>query len=426
MRTVTLPHAEPAPRQPALVARVMGILINPDAEWQRIDREPASVGSLFMGYILILAAIGPIAHMLGGLVFGYGFFVKVHPSLMWALEGAIVTYVLTIVGAFISMLVVDFLAPSFKGQRNQIQALKLVAYGWTAAWVAGIFGLIPALGILGLLGLYSLYLFYRGVPVMMKTPPDRAMAYTIVVVIVNIVIFILIGFMTSLVIGPGELMGAMTRGASLQGSGDTGDSSGTKLSFPGGQIDLGQLQQAAKNIENAAKNLPTPVPGAAGGGTQPGQPAQPGQSAQPGVPTNSLKALLPDTLPNGMPRTKFSAGSGQVAGFGGTGVEARYGTDANGITLNVVDMGTMGAFAAMGTALGISANTEDENGYTKMGKVDGNTAIEEFDRKAQTAKYTIIIGSRFLIHAEGSSVTMDQVKAAAATIDLGKLAALLK
>ena len=35
-----MPQAEPAPRQPALVARIMGILINPDMEWQKIDREP--------------------------------------------------------------------------------------------------------------------------------------------------------------------------------------------------------------------------------------------------------------------------------------------------------------------------------------------------------------------------------------------------
>jgi hypothetical protein len=74
----------------------------------------------------------------------------------------------------------------------------VVAYASTAAWVGGIFGLIPALGIIGVLaGLYSLYLLYLGLPVLMKSPPDKALPYTAVVILAAIVLFMLIGYVTS-------------------------------------------------------------------------------------------------------------------------------------------------------------------------------------------------------------------------------------
>src|SRR5204862_367012 len=69
--------------------------------------------------------------------------------------------------------------PTFGGVKNAVNALKLVAYGSTAGFVGGIFGLIPSLGMLGLLAaLYSIYLIYTGVPVLMKTPSDKAGGYT--------------------------------------------------------------------------------------------------------------------------------------------------------------------------------------------------------------------------------------------------------
>jgi hypothetical protein len=46
--------------------------------------------------------------------------------------------------------------------------------------------------VLGILGLYSLYLMYLGLPVVMKSPADRALGYTAVVIIAAIVIFFII------------------------------------------------------------------------------------------------------------------------------------------------------------------------------------------------------------------------------------------
>ncbi len=86
-------------------------------------------------------------------------------------------------------LIVDALAPTFGGEKNFMQSLKLAAYSYTAVWLAGILSLLGTLG--GLLGLlaaiYSLYTFYLGVPVMKKCPQEKAVAYTLVVVAIVVV-----------------------------------------------------------------------------------------------------------------------------------------------------------------------------------------------------------------------------------------------
>ena len=96
-------------------------------------------------------------------------------------------------GTYILGLIIDTLAPTFDGKRSLIQGLKVAAYSSTAAWVAAIFALIPALSILSIAGLYSLYLLYLGLPVLMKAPKEKAVGYTVVVILAAIVIFVVIG-----------------------------------------------------------------------------------------------------------------------------------------------------------------------------------------------------------------------------------------
>ena len=88
----------------------------------------------------------------------------------------VLSYALSLVQVYVIALIVDALAPTFKGEKNQIQALKLAAYAFTAAWVAGVAQIVPWIG--GLLalagGIYSIYLFYLGLPTLMKCPPDQA------------------------------------------------------------------------------------------------------------------------------------------------------------------------------------------------------------------------------------------------------------
>lgn len=183
-----------------LVQRVKGILLSPRTEWEVIDAESTTPAQLYTGYIAPLAAIGPIAQLIGYSVFGISvpFVGTYRVPIGSAITSAIVTYVMALAMPFLLALIIDALAPTFNGQRSQIQALKVAAYSSTASWVAGIFALIPGLRFLSILGIYSLYLLYLGLPVLMKSPREKAVGYTIVVILAAIVLFIVVGLVSSM------------------------------------------------------------------------------------------------------------------------------------------------------------------------------------------------------------------------------------
>lgn len=178
-----------------IVERAKNILLKPKDTWPVIAAEPATTQSIYVPYVVLLAAIGPLASFIGGQVFGITVFgVTYHPPLAGALVSAIVSYGLSLATIFILALVIDGIAPNFGGEKNQVQALKVAAYSATAGWVGGIFGILPALAVIGLLfALYGLYLLYLGLPVLMKVPQDKALVYTVVVVVVYIVLFLIVG-----------------------------------------------------------------------------------------------------------------------------------------------------------------------------------------------------------------------------------------
>ena len=187
-----------------VIQRAKDILLKPKETWPVIAAEPATTQSIYVPYVLALAAIGPIAGFIGGQAFGFTMLgVTYHPPLVGALVSAIVTYGLSLATIFILALVIDGLAPNFGGQKDQVQALKVAAYSATAGWVGAIFGILPALSVIGLLfALSGLYLLYLGVPVMMQAPQDKALGYTVVVIIVYIVLFLIVGAVVGALAAP--------------------------------------------------------------------------------------------------------------------------------------------------------------------------------------------------------------------------------
>ena len=116
-----------------------------------------------------------------------------------------VGYVLSLAMVYVIALIVDALAPSFGGQKDRIQALKTVAYCYTASWVAGIATILPWFGLLITLAgvIYGIYLLYLGLPHTMKCPQDKAAGYTAVSIIVVIVLSLVIGALVAGVAGVG-------------------------------------------------------------------------------------------------------------------------------------------------------------------------------------------------------------------------------
>jgi Yip1-like protein len=194
-----------------LVERVRQLLLSPRTEWAVIDAEPTTPAALYTGYAMPLAAIGPVAQIIGYSVFGITvpFMGTYRVPIGSAITNAIVTYILTLLGTYLLGLIIDGLAPTFGAQRSSIQALKLAVYSSTAAWLAGVFALVPGLRMLQILGLYSVYLLYLGLPILMKAPRDKAVGYTAVVVLASIVLFMVIGFIA------GRFLAVPTAGMTL-------------------------------------------------------------------------------------------------------------------------------------------------------------------------------------------------------------------
>src|SRR6266516_3687870 len=165
-------HQPPSGESMLLMDRAKSILFEPNVTWKAIDAEFTKPAALYRSYILPLAAIGPICTALGMTIFGMriplvGATFRV--PITTAVTQAVVGYVLAIFGVFVVALIINALAPSFGGQKNDVQALKATAYSSTAAWLGGAFNLIPALALIGILvSLYSLYLLYAGLPVVVK------------------------------------------------------------------------------------------------------------------------------------------------------------------------------------------------------------------------------------------------------------------
>jgi len=197
-----------------LLARIKNILFTPEAEWGVIEAETATIRGLYTRYACILAAIGPIAQFFGSQIFGYrALWVSYRPPLTTSLATAVVSYVLALAGVFVMAMIIDALAPSFGGQSNRIQAFKVAVYSATAVWITGIFALLPPVSALGIIGIYSLYLLYLGAPKLMHTPKDKALVYTIVIVVVAIVVSMAVALLSGAVAGLTGLAGVPSPGS---------------------------------------------------------------------------------------------------------------------------------------------------------------------------------------------------------------------
>jgi len=194
-----------------LVERVKNILVSPKTEWPVVEAEKTDVATLYTSYILILAAISPVCSLVGGLIFGMpnplGGTIRLGFGTL--LAQSISAYVVSLIVVYVVGMIVNFLAPTFGGTKDPIQGLKVAAYASTPGWLAGILNLVPSLAIVALLAaLYGLYLLYLGLPVCMKSPKERAVGYTVVVVVSVIVVTVILGVILGMVFGAGMMMKA--------------------------------------------------------------------------------------------------------------------------------------------------------------------------------------------------------------------------
>jgi hypothetical protein len=176
------------PKTMNLIDRVKNILLTPQTEWDVINTESATPQALLMSYVLPLAAAAATGPLLSGFLFpgtlGLTFF----------LITAVIAFVSTIISYYVSVYIVDSLAPNFGSEKDLNKSAQLVAYSATPSYIAGLLSFIPVIG--GLLRFaawgYSIYIMYSGIGPLKKTQEDKKIVYMVVAFIATLAVMLIV------------------------------------------------------------------------------------------------------------------------------------------------------------------------------------------------------------------------------------------
>ncbi len=408
-----------------LIQRVKSLLTSPKTEWPVIAEEPATVASLYTGYILILAAVPAVCSFIKSAFIGHGFAVlgTFRMSIGMALTNAVFSYIVALVAVFIVALIVDALAPTFGGQKNRVQALKTVAYAYTASWIAGIGMLVPGIYLLILLAgaVYSIYLLYLGLPSTMKSVPEKSAGYTALTVVIAVVL----SWVLALVVGGLTLSGSGMMGGGSSVFNRSGSAGSFDKNSPLGKLETWgkQMEAAGKKMEaaeksgdkEAQKNAMGEAMGALfSGGAAPAEALEPAR----------LKGFAPESL-DGLPRSSVSAQRNAALGMQVSSVNATYQNDqGRDLRLEITDAGGARGFLAMSGWAGLEEEKETSTGYEKTYHADGRMVHEQWDHAHNSGEYGIVLGERFMVKVQGQAASIDALKGALAQVDLSGLEAL--
>jgi hypothetical protein len=173
-----------------LIERVKNILVTPKTEWEVINGESATPMGLLTGYVLPLAVVAAVGSLLKGVLFAGAFSF----GLKYFIIAAIIAFVSMIIAYYVTVLIVDMLAPSFGSEKDVNKSAQLVAYSATSSYVAGLLSFIPIIGwLIAIAGWgYGIYLMYLGIGPLKKTPEDKKIVYMLVVYVILVAVYFIV------------------------------------------------------------------------------------------------------------------------------------------------------------------------------------------------------------------------------------------
>lgn len=420
----------------SIMDRAANVSLRPQTEWPVIAAEPTSFAEMFTGYIAPLAAIGPIALVIGLSIVGVGIpFVGTYraPFVSSITQGAL-SFVMILIAVAIMSAITGALAPKFGGRRDSIAALKLVGYAYTPAFIAGVLGLIPALSFLEIFAaLWTLYVFYKGAPALLMSAPDKALSYTATCVACGVAL----GFVMMLV---GGAIGITTGAFAGHGPGfaNSGEAQGRAVvasvlasAMGGGAGNAQSAQNMVDAIATAGADADkAKASGDANAQAQAGINAlsaivRGGKNAVKPIDREQLKTLLPDSAA-GLSRATSEGTSGTFAGIAGSSAHATYGIAGSGsIEVDVADLGNMGGIAAVANiGANLQIEKESDAGYEKNVDIDGHKVHEKWIAEGKHSDLLEIVDNRYAIDVSGTGVEIDAALTALKSVDLSKFQSL--
>jgi hypothetical protein len=134
-----------------------------------------------------------------------------------------------------------------------------------------------------------------------------------------------------------------------------------------------------------------------------------------------LKPLAPEKFA-GLPRTSVSAEKGGPAGLQMSKVEAEYGDGAGKrVELEVTDTGGAGGLLGLAGWMNVQGEKETGDRIERTRREGGRMVHEEVSKRSGDGTFTLVLGDRFIVSAQGHGVPIDAVKSAVGSLDLAKL-----
>ena len=168
------------------LSQAKAVLLQQQSEWSKVLSENEERQN-YITYGAILIVLSYIAMFIGSafLIGAFGAFgvLSLGPAYYAVFEG--IQLVLAIAALYIIPQILAAIAPSFSGQNNSLNALKLYVFAMTPAWIGSMLGILPVIGWLGAIagGIYGIYLFWQHVTEAMSIPEDKKVIYVIASVI---------------------------------------------------------------------------------------------------------------------------------------------------------------------------------------------------------------------------------------------------
>ncbi len=415
-----------------ILDRAKRISLSPQAEWPVIAAEPASLAGIVSGYFAPLAAISPVALLIGLSVVGVSIpFVGTYRAPLVASIGqAVLTFIIILIAAGVMSLVASQLAPAFGGRRDRIAGFKLIGYSYTPALIAGVLGILPPLTFLEIFAAFwTLYVFYRGATPLALSAPGKAVAYTAACVACGIAL----GFVLMLAGGAvGLASGAFAHHSSLESVSSEAQARGVVAgvlgaAMGGGNDNTQSAQKVVDSVAAAGDEART-----AAGSNDPAAQTQAGiqalsalvhggKDAVKPVAHSDLKTLLPQSA-GGLPRVAAEGSSGSFASIAASSADAKYeSADGKSIDLSVADLGNMGGIAAIANmAATLQVESDSDAGYEKNVDVDGRRVHEKWTNAGKRSELLEIVDNRYAVSVDGAGLDMEPVLGALRAVDMAK------
>lgn len=365
--------------RPGLWARVRGMLMHPQAEWERIaGEEPAP---LLGSYVAPLALVGAVISFAASVLYS-GF--DINAALAWRGIEAVLDVVFTVLGVVVAAWLINLLARRFGAEGDAQRARQLAAYSATPVLVAAMGALAPPIALMVTIAgaVYALILLAMGVGRLMPMPDseNNVPRFTLSFAVAAIGLAALASVFIAPLINMGRdaVVGAVEAVTPERAAPEIARRSAPELA-----------------IQRLAEAYGSPV------------------LADP----ERLAEQMPDSLPGSFQRQ--SVATAQRGGI--SRADAVYSDGSAELSVSVIQFGRRVDPAAFASILELKADGAHAGGYARSQSIDGRFYAE--DVTGQQARY-VVIGRGVVMIAQGG-VTVDRARAAVETIDLQRLEAML-